>query len=31
MLGIDKKDLRMDNFKSGGGATIDSGSGLSFL
>ena len=31
MLGIDKKDLKMDNFKSGGGATIDSGSGLSFL
>ncbi|XP_071912385.1 aspartic proteinase nepenthesin-2-like [Coffea arabica] len=31
MLGIDKKDLRMDNFKSGGGAIIDSGSSLSFL
>nr|XP_027071980.1 aspartic proteinase nepenthesin-2-like [Coffea arabica] len=31
MLGIDKKDLRMDNFKSGGGGIIDSGSSLSFL
>ncbi|XP_027067654.1 aspartic proteinase nepenthesin-2-like [Coffea arabica] len=31
MLGIDKKDLRMDNFKSGGGAIIDLGSSLSFL
>ncbi|XP_027174587.1 aspartic proteinase nepenthesin-2-like [Coffea eugenioides] len=31
MLGIDNKDLRMDNFKSGGGAIIDSGSSLSFL
>ncbi|XP_027155760.1 aspartic proteinase CDR1-like [Coffea eugenioides] len=27
----DKKDLRIDNFKSGGGAIIDSGSSLSFL
>ncbi|XP_027174597.1 aspartic proteinase nepenthesin-2-like [Coffea eugenioides] len=31
MLGIDKKDLRMDNFKCGVGAIIDLGSSLSFL
>ncbi|XP_027174601.1 aspartic proteinase nepenthesin-2-like [Coffea eugenioides] len=31
ILGTDKKDLSMDNFKSGGGAIIDSGSSLSFL
>ncbi|XP_027067653.2 aspartic proteinase nepenthesin-2-like [Coffea arabica] len=31
MLGIDKKNLRMDNFKNVGGAIIDLGSSLSFL
>nr|XP_027075736.1 aspartic proteinase nepenthesin-1-like [Coffea arabica] len=31
ILGTDKKDLSMDNFKSGRGAIIDSGSSLSFL